>query len=132
MKGRRFWMKLAGPSGDVRVYVLASMPIVDGEESQAYWDSTNNKIVVWADGSDDMVKMRLLHELLHMSFASHSGTIREKVLGCRTVEGRRRREEDICSFLDPLLYDILARNKLLKIPKPPRFPPPPKDEDDES
>lgn len=120
MRGRRFWCKVAAHGSDVRVFVTKSQPEIDGHLCDAYYDSEDNTITVGWQADESAVKMKLLHELLHVCFKAHSGDIRAKVLGGSTVEARNTREEMVVSFLEPVLFDILTRNGFLRLPKPPR------------
>jgi len=114
-------MKIQAPCGEIRVYVVkATIADTDQEECWAVYHDDKNEILVLATQPDAM-KMSLLHELMHVCFTGHSDDIRKKVLGAVGEEAQGKREEGIVSFLEPFLYDLLARNGLLKIPRPPKM-----------
>jgi hypothetical protein len=121
MRGRRIWVKLQTQRGELRVYVVKwVLKDDDGNVADALYDSDNNCIEVTWGPDDNFMKMKLLHELLHVCFSPHSGDIKYSVLGGNLLETRWFREEMVVSFLEPVLYDLLTRNALLKFPKPPK------------
>jgi len=121
MKGRRLWCKVAVHGSEVRVYVTKKPIVLDGIPCDAYYDEETGIIeIAWCQ-DESFLKMKLLHELLHVCFHAHSGDMKEKVLGGKTRDQRTAREEMVVSFLEPVLYDLLARNQWLKFPKPPKL-----------
>lgn len=122
MRGRRLWLKFEAHGGTIPVYVQrGELKDDDGNDVDAYYEPDTPCIVVKSTDNVTMMKQRLHHELLHVCFGAHSGDAREPVLGSDTVEGRAQREEQIVSFLEPIQFDILTRNKWLRYPNPPRF-----------
>lgn len=121
MRGRRLWLKLSTQRGELRVYVT-KWPLKDdeGNAADALYDENLNTIeIVW--GPDEaFMKMKLLHELIHVCFSPHSGDMKQSVLGGKLHKTVRQREEMIVSFLEPHLFDLLTRNWMLRIPKPPK------------
>lgn len=118
MRGRRLWMKIEVHGRTVRVVVVKDKLVDDdGNHCAALYDHENRMILVLERQDESIMKQELLHELLHVCFAGHSDDALIKVLG----KEYKTREEDVVSFLEPILHDLLARNKLLKIPRPPKF-----------
>jgi hypothetical protein len=123
VRGRRLWLKVEAHGGTIPVYVTKG-PILDDDgvtELDAFYEKDSPCIVIKSSDNVAAMKQRLHHELLHVCFGAHSGDAREKVLGARTPEGRAKREEDIVSFLEPVQFDMLVRNKWLRYPNPPRL-----------
>lgn len=122
MRGRRLWLKLQTQRGELRVYVT-KLPLKDddGNKCDALYDEDLNTIEIAYGNDDGFMRMKLLHELLHACFSPHSGDMKGSVLGGKLHENVRKREEMVVSFLEPTLYDLLSRNLLLRIPRPPRF-----------
>jgi len=122
MKGRRLWCKVAAHGSVVRVYLTKKeLKLEDGSVCDAYYDPELNSIEIAWRADESYLKMRLLHELLHVCFSAHSGDMREKVFGRESPKQKVSREELVVSFLEPVLYDILSRNKWLKFPRPPKM-----------
>lgn len=120
MRGRRLWLRVSAHGGTIPVYV-AKGPLFDDDgvtEVDAWYDREVNEIVVKQLDNVAAMKMKLHHELIHVCFGSHSGDARA-FLG-KSVEARAKHEEDIVSFLEPVQFDLLVRNKWLRYPKPPR------------
>lgn len=117
---KRLWCKLESALGPIKVYVVLTTE-VDGENCSASYDPESHVIEVTHTPNEGMMRSRLLHELLHVCMGSTAGDLRAKVLGANTEDARSIREELIVSFLEPHLYDLLNRNGLLKIPKPPKL-----------
>ena len=95
--------------------------MVDGDSCDAYFDLQKNIIEIAWKPDESFLKMKLMHELLHVCFSAHSGQMLAKVLGGKSDEEREEREELIVSFLEPVFYDLLSRNGWLKFPKPPKL-----------
>ncbi len=122
MRGRRLWMKLQTQRGELRVYVTKEpLKDNDGGRADALFDEDLNTINI-AHGPDvGFMKMKLLHELLHVCFSPATGDIKQSVLGGRLHENVWKREEMVVAFLEPVLFDLLSRNRLIRIPNPPKF-----------
>jgi hypothetical protein len=120
MRGRRLWCKLQSQIGEIRVCVVKTL-IEEGVECEGLFDSDGKEILILSSVNESKMRMRLLHEMLHLAIASPTGDIFERLIGGRTRESRERREEMMVGLLEPVLYDLLARNNLLRLPKPPRF-----------
>jgi hypothetical protein len=122
MKGRRLWCKVAVHGSEVRVYVTKKELLLDdGSACDAYFDTETNIIEISWCPDEAFMKMKLMHELLHVCFRAHSSDLLGKVLGTKTIDQQSNREEQIVSFLEPVLYDLLARNGWLHFPKPPKL-----------
>jgi len=119
MKGRRLWLRAATVLGPLPVYVTSRPIEVEGHPVDAYFDREKPEIVIEQVANVDLMKMRLHHELLHLCWGAHSGDARAPILG-RTPEARARKEEAIVSFLEPVQFDLLVRNRWLKYPNPPK------------
>jgi len=120
MRGRRLWLKVQVHGGVIPVYVVKDLPDDNGDDLDGYFDQEKPLILVRQIDSASAMKQTLHHELLHVCFRGHSGVARETILRSRTVEGRARREEDLISFLEPVQFDLLVRNKWLRYPNPPK------------
>jgi hypothetical protein len=121
VRGRRLWLRAQAHGHAIPVYVVKA-PLFDPEdpkiECDAYYNCEEPVILVRQMDNVDLMRQRLHHELLHVCFGAHSGDSLDKVFGAH--KGRGKREEDVCSFLEPIQYDLLVRNGWLKYPKPPR------------
>lgn len=71
----------------------------------AVFDPENMRICIDPELPKDRATSALLHEILHVCFSSF-----------RTGIAKLQTEEQIVSYLEPLLFDILNRNKLLRNP----------------
>lgn len=78
-------------------------------------------ILVRQYDDESFMKMKVLHELLHVAFSAHTGDALEGVLGKDFRKHSPDREELVVSFLEPILFAMLAGNKLLRFPKPPKL-----------
>jgi hypothetical protein len=118
MRGRRLWLRVAVHGGIIPVYVVKQ---VDNEASDGEFNEELPAIFIRQTDNVASMKQSLHHELLHVCFRGHSGTTREHVLRSKTSEGRAKQEESIISFLEPVQFDLLVRNKWLRYPNPPRI-----------
>jgi hypothetical protein len=63
-----------------------------------------------------------LHELIHACLSAPASVeVLARVFECKHADVRGR-EEALVSYLAPILFDTLARNGLLKLPKVPKVP----------
>jgi len=121
MRGRRLWMKLDSQSGVVKVYVTKNqLKVEDGTLVDACFDPHANTIEIkWSEDLHHM-KMKLLHELLHVCFNPHAGDMKQNILGGKDYIEWDTREELLVSFLEPILFDLLVRNGMVRFPNPPK------------
>ncbi len=121
---RTLWMPGDAQGGPFNVWETAEDIDYDGVKCKGLCEVTAGRrddISVSAKQGLAQMKQTLLHEQMHKCWGTASGDLREFILGEKTPEKRARREELITSFLEPVLYDLLARNGWLKYPDPPAF-----------
>ena len=119
---RKLWLTGEAQGGPFEVFETAEDIVEDGIRCKGFFATVvgrHDEISVSSQQGPSMIKQSLFHELLHKAFGTISGDLREYILGDKTPEGRATREELIVSFLEPVLFDLLARNGWLNIPDPP-------------
>lgn len=115
-RGRRLWFKLSAHGSTIKVYIVKNeLKDDEGNACDSWYDHESRELVVLLRNDESIMRAALLHELLHVCFANHSDDALARVLGDKS------REEDVVSFLEPALYGLLANNKLLRIPKAPKW-----------
>lgn len=119
MRGRRLWCKVDTSIGPMAVYVVLKTPKnEDGDDCDALYDSERHELIVrWVENKEQMKKW-LLHELIHIVFMPMRPELREKIFG---KDPEEEREELVTQYLEPGLYDLMTRNRWLRLPDPPRF-----------
>lgn len=119
MKRRRCWCRVSTQNGEVRVYLVVDPVDDESRYVDGLYDPGKGEILINAALSEERQKMTLLHELLHVVWSGIGGELKTKLLGCKPNQTHSH-EETIVSFQEPVLYDLLARNGWLRLPKPPK------------
>ena len=120
MRGRKLWMRLQAHGATVAVYVVKHI-VNEGVECDGIFYPDRNIIEIETRDNEAAMKMRLLHEILHVCFAAHTADALDQVLKDDNRDDRASHEEHIVGFLEPILYSILAPSGCLKFPRPPRL-----------
>jgi hypothetical protein len=102
----RKWGVLDSVQGPVSVYLVPNLVDDNDEKMDGLFYPDEMIILVDKGLSPDRIRSTLLHEMLHLIFscAKSKHDILEKY------------EEEIISFLEPLLFDVLKRNGFLRMP----------------
>jgi hypothetical protein len=116
MGAKRLWLTLDTIIGPVEVYVMRRLPAPYRHAFGSY-DDHKRRIYIRASHPDDM-KSTLLHEALHVSLGALTPQLKRRLLGSR----KRSQEEVVVGWVERELYFILDRNRLLRLPSPPRLP----------
>ncbi len=121
-RGRRLWMKLETATGPLPVYVTKRPLVVESGEVQAYYDPVKHEIVINLDAGAHRVPQIFLHELLHRALDDMPVELWSVIFQTDKLEERSAREELLVGFLENVFYDLVFRNRILRIPKPPDIP----------
>jgi hypothetical protein len=101
----RKWLTLDSVLGSVDVYLIKGLTDETGTPVDGLF--LPDKLIICIDGDlvPNRIRSTLLHEMLHLAFASGS---KSKML--------EDNEEEFVSFMETPLFDLLRRNKMLRLP----------------
>jgi Zn-dependent peptidase ImmA (M78 family) len=105
-RGVKKWLTLDSVQGPVEVYFVPHLLDDKGDEMDGLFYPDDMLILIDKGLSPDKARSALLHEMMHLLFACAKA--KHDIL--------EKYEEEIVTFLEPLLFDVLRRNKFLRMP----------------
>ena len=116
---RKLWCEFTTQIGKLKVYILKDESVLgnDGQECQGTFNPDANVIEIAFCTNAMRMYQTLHHELLHVCFTGHGCDFKEKLFG----KDADKREEYFISFIEPIQFDLMVRNKLLNYPAIPKI-----------